>query len=209
MPASSQLSPPGPHQGFLFVRHGQSTDNANDMHSGGDADPELSDLGRSQAAATAKELHRRLAERLGDIRLIASPLRRTTETARIIAMELGIDPDAIAFEEGFLERRLGQWNGLTSAQVSQEVIRRSDVVPPGGEGHAEFRRRVGIVAHATAALAGPHCLPLVVSSRGVGRVLGWYDMPNAGLFFWPAAFADDLPGGSEQWPHPEPETDRR
>lgn len=170
-------------RGFLFVRHGESTDNARKVRSGGDTNPPLTEQGRAQATAVARQLAECLQERLVDVHLIVSPLLRTTETAHIIASHLGIESRPIQFHEGFRERRLGQWNGLPADENSQRLIR-SGATPPGGEAEADFRRRVLEAAHAVAAMAGRSCLPLVVSSRGVGRILGWSEMPNAAVFVW-------------------------
>ncbi|MTJ80981.1 MAG: histidine phosphatase family protein [Telmatospirillum sp.] len=192
---------PEPGRGFLFVRHGESADNAADRHSGGDADPPLSPRGRDQAGATARLLKQRLGDDAGRILILAAPLRRTRDTARIIARHLRIRPDDIVAAPGFLERRLGDWNGRTPTEIPRELVA-SEATPPGGEDRATFRLRVMEAAREAAALAGPHCLPLVITSRGVGRVLGWPDMPNAGLFWWPATFAATLPGGDPRWPSP-------
>ena len=69
---------------MLLVRHGQSVWNALGKWQG-QADIELSELGRRQAAAAA--------QKLGSFDLIAaSPLLRAMETAEIVAATLGIGP---------------------------------------------------------------------------------------------------------------------
>lgn len=179
-----------PEQGFLFVRHGESTDNALKIRSGGDVDPLLTENGARQARDAALQLKTLLKGRVAALKVIASPLRRTRETARIIAAELGLDPDKSEFWEGFRERRLGDWNGLPADDASQRLIR-SGAPPPGGEAEDEFRARVMDAARRAAALAGANRLPLVISSRGVGRILGYTEMPNAAIFAWPPAFSPD------------------
>jgi probable phosphoglycerate mutase len=190
-----------PSGGFLFVRHGESVDNAADRHSGGDANPVLTAQGRDQARATGQWLRERLGMAATRVRFIVSPLIRTTDTARLIAQTLGLPFDNVTFEPDFLERRLGRWNGKTSAEIPQSLVG-SDATPPDGEDRVTFRHRVERAALATAALAGPDCLPLVVSSRGVARVLGWRATANAGLCYWPFTFAESLPGGPGVWPSP-------
>lgn len=175
------IIPPIP--GFLFVRHGESADNAKKIRSGGDADPELTENGMRQARGLARELAAGLGERIGGLALITSPLRRTRETARIIAVELGLPPEATQIWEDFRERRLGAWNGLPVDAASQARIR-SGAPPPGGETVEVFRARVEKAAREAAALARGDRHPLVVSSRGVGWILGWPDMPNATVFTW-------------------------
>ncbi|PKU24646.1 histidine phosphatase family protein [Telmatospirillum siberiense] len=176
------IIPPVP--GFLFVRHGESTDNARKIRSGGDADPMLTETGTRQAREVARRLEQGLRRRIDGLALIASPLRRTRETARIIAVELGLDPERTEVWEDFRERRLGEWNGLPVDEASQRLIR-SGAPPPGGEAVEVFRARVMKAAREASLLAREDRHPLVVSSRGVGWILGWPDMPNATVFTWP------------------------
>jgi glucosyl-3-phosphoglycerate phosphatase len=94
----------------LFLRHGESAHNA---HSGEERLAEelgdqLTDRGRSQAAAAAAGLH---ALDLGVTRLLTSPMRRATETAEAVGSALGLEPEPIPYafefhrgetwEEGF------------------------------------------------------------------------------------------------------------
>jgi probable phosphoglycerate mutase len=180
-----------PEQGFLFVRHGESTDNAAKRRSGGDVDPMLTAAGVQQAIEVAQQLAMSMGDRITTLQLIAAPLRRTRETARIIATELGMGSAPTCLWEGFRERRLGLWNGLPVDKASQRLIQ-SGATPPGGESELIFRQRVLETARKAAALADNDTLPLVVSSRGVGRILGWPEMPNAGIFAWPDHFAHAL-----------------
>ena len=66
----------------VLVRHGEASAGWS-----GEADPGLSELGRSQAAAVAEDL---VALRPGA--LVVSPLRRTRETALPVAERLGLEP---------------------------------------------------------------------------------------------------------------------
>ena len=80
---------------LFFLRHGQSTTNALWDSSGirrvYEADPELTDLGRSQVATAARGLVR-LVKR--PCQLYTSLLRRATQSALIVAGELGGPPRA-------------------------------------------------------------------------------------------------------------------
>lgn len=73
---------------MLLVRHGQSEFNAAftlTRVDPGIPDPELTEIGRVQAAAAARDLAAR------DVaRLVVSPYTRTLQTARIIAEQLGV-----------------------------------------------------------------------------------------------------------------------
>ena len=67
---------------LLLVRHGEAVAGWGD-----DPDPGLSDAGRAQAEAVAE----RLAP-LGPLPIVASPLRRTRETAAPLAARWGVEP---------------------------------------------------------------------------------------------------------------------
>lgn len=95
---------------MLLVRHGQSVWNALGKWQG-QADIELSELGRRQAAAAA--------QKLGSFDLIAaSPLLRAMETAEIVAATLGIGP--IIAVPDLVERNAGEWSGLTRADIERD-----------------------------------------------------------------------------------------
>jgi broad specificity phosphatase PhoE len=93
---------------LLLVRHGATTLSAEDRFAGA-TDIPLSDEGRSQAAA--------LAERLRDDPIDAiycSPMRRTLETASIIADPHGLTPVS---RPALREIDHGHWEGLTRPEV--------------------------------------------------------------------------------------------
>ncbi len=148
---------------FLFMRHGETAHNRLNVRCGGDVDIPLTEQGEQQARDAAKALAA-LPDRIDVI--IASPLLRTRRTAEIVQVALGAVP--IQCHDGLIERRLGDWNGMSIAET-QPLIN-AGATPPGGEGEMEFRDRVGR-ALADIAARGNR-LPLLVGSKGVGRVLG-------------------------------------
>lgn len=147
---------------FYFVRHGATEPNLRGLRCGGDLDVALTELGREQAHTTA---HRIRAMKIGVGLIVCSALTRARQTAAIVSGILGGVP--IAVEPLLNERRLGEWN-LRSVAATERLLAR-DVTPPGGESEQAF------VARIVAALERfPELLPLnplVVSSKGVGRVL--------------------------------------
>ncbi|HEY6530899.1 MAG TPA: histidine phosphatase family protein [Acidimicrobiales bacterium] len=164
---------------MLLVRHGQSEWNAVGRWQGR-ADPALTELGRLQA------LH--AAGRVGAVDVIvASPLIRALETARLISNHLGVGP--VVLEADLVERDAGEWEGLTRGQIEQRWpgYLAEEKRPTGYEGHDDLIRRV------RAALDRVHLTydgaeVLVVSHGGViGAVerdagLPWERLPNlAGL----------------------------
>lgn len=93
---------------LLLVRHGATTLSAEDRFAGA-TDIPLSDDGRAQAAA--------LAQRLSDDPIGAiycSPMRRTLETASIIAEPHGLIPVS---RPALREIDHGHWEGLTRQEV--------------------------------------------------------------------------------------------
>jgi probable phosphoglycerate mutase len=97
--------------------------------------------------------------------IVAGSLLRTRQTAHIISGVLGDVP--IELEPLINERRLGEWNSRTIAETEEMLARK--VTPPGGESEAQFTERIG---HALEHLRRFHeRRPLLVSSKGVGRVM--------------------------------------
>lgn len=149
------------HRRLLFLRHGQTDHNRRQVRCGGDVDPPLTEAGIAQAhAAAGRVQHLHPAVDL----IIASPLQRTRHTAAIIQAALGCP---VVIEPGFIERRLGAWNGLPIAATEPDL--RAGVPPPGGESEAVFRDR--ILAALEDLVRRPCRLPLLVSSKGVARIL--------------------------------------
>ena len=91
------------------MRHGQTTDNAAGVISGGGRDPDLTELGRAQALS-AREIFLSLAPL--PTRIIVSTLKRTHQTAQLVAGRTDF-----IIEPGLNERYLGELDGMiTEAQ---------------------------------------------------------------------------------------------
>lgn len=150
-----------PEPGFFFIRHGQTDANRDGIRSGGDSDTHLTALGRTQARMAGATV-----QRLGltPSLIITAPLSRTLETTELLNARLGLE---VLVESDLIERRLGEWNGL-SVETTQPPLSAGET-PPGGESNALFRTRVLDVFRSLT----PHYprWPLVVSSRGVARIL--------------------------------------
>jgi len=97
---------------IIFVRHAESEGNA-DGRLQGHADFGLSDVGRAQAAALRDRLR---AEGLQPTHVYSSPLRRTAETARIVAD--GWSP-SLAHWDDLKEHDIGIFSGLTWAEIGE------------------------------------------------------------------------------------------
>ena len=137
--------PPGPATTLVLVRHGVTPHTAAKKFSGGlqSANPGLSDEGRDQIRATAAWLAPIAA---GIDAVVASPVRRTLESAEILAEALG---RSVEVEPGFAEMEFGQWDGLTFGEVAERDregldawLGSMDTPPPGGESFREVEARV-------------------------------------------------------------------
>jgi broad specificity phosphatase PhoE len=97
---------------FTFLRHGESTGNAEGRLQGQSEYP-LSDLGIQQARQLTD--YWRIRNQTFD-QIVASPLERARQTAEIIAdtLEVPLEIDQI-----WMERYFGKWEGLTSVEVHQ------------------------------------------------------------------------------------------
>lgn len=129
----------------VLVRHGVTPHTTEKRFSGGlaSANPGLSEEGRAQVRAVADWLAP-LAERVDAV--LASPVRRTHESAAILAERLGRD---VEVEPGFAEMEFGAWDGLTFAEVGERHpddleawLGSLDVAPGGAQGGGESFRIV-------------------------------------------------------------------
>jgi broad specificity phosphatase PhoE len=155
----------------LYVaRHGETDWNLA-MRWQGHTDVPLNETGRAQA----KELGARLRGK-GIGAVVASDLSRAHETARIVAVELGV---AVAYvDAGLRERQYGVFEGLTRSECETKQAAAwaawlaTREVPPGAEGHAPFTERLVAAIGRVAAEAPPSDAPaLVVTHGGAMRAL--------------------------------------
>ena len=151
---------------FWIARHGETGWNE-EGRSLGHGDPPLNDRGREQA--------RMLARRLSEVRpaaVYASDLRRAAETGAIVAAGVGAPLRVVP---ALREVDLGEWTGLTDAEVAQRYPGALERWRSGrrawrqGESYDEMARRVvaalrrigaahpasrvAVVAHAGTAIA--------------------------------------------------------
>jgi probable phosphoglycerate mutase len=127
---------------IYFVRHGETILTPMRKFSGtGPVNPELTEEGLAQAAQVAKEI----AKIKPDI-LIASPLQRTTQTAKAISAATGLP---IIFDEIWYELSFGSWDGLSNDEVRDQYpdqyqawLDSSAYAPGGGESYDQARIRI-------------------------------------------------------------------
>lgn len=119
---------------LVLLRHGVTTSTERKAFSGsGGTDPELTETGHEQARRAADWL---LAHG-GIDAIVASPMRRTRETAAAAAEVLGLD---VEIDDGFIETSFGDWDGFTFAEIQERWgdeltawLGSTAVAPPGGE----------------------------------------------------------------------------
>jgi broad specificity phosphatase PhoE len=118
---------------IVLIRHGQTAANAAGLLLGR-ADPPLTDLGRRQAAASARMV--------GEVtRVVTSPLRRARETAAAFGARVPLDVD-----DRWTELDYGAFEGRPFGEVPGDTWQRwrhdASFSPPGGESLAALGVRV-------------------------------------------------------------------
>lgn len=147
---------------FVFLRHGESTGNAESRWQGQSEYP-LTERGRAQATALA---NRWKAEGVKFDLVISSTLQRAKETAEIIASSLKVP---LEFDEVWLERDIGEMEGLTNEEVQQKprpaYVTPYDSIGGDGEGDWALFLRAGQALHSL--LKRPAGSYLIVSHGGM------------------------------------------
>lgn len=145
---------------LYLVRHGE-TDWNRQHRIQGLTDIPLNATGRKQARAAGKLLSRRIWNGI-----YTSPLARATETATIIAAEIGLaEPRPVP---ALVERNYGEAEGLNFIEIDRRYPNRSEV--PGQESRPEVIARV-VPALRELASAHPGEALIVVSHGGAIRAM--------------------------------------
>ncbi len=126
---------------LVIVRHAESEWNPIGRYQGL-LDPELTERGKAQAQALARELKKEKIDRI-----YSSPLKRTFQTAEILAQHLGAPLEK---EERVIEIDHGKWSGLLVEEVKERFPEEFDqwirephkIKFEGGESLEEVYRRV-------------------------------------------------------------------
>jgi ribonuclease H / adenosylcobalamin/alpha-ribazole phosphatase len=153
-------APSGPTTAATILRHGETPLSIEKRFSGrGDA--ALTDRGNAQAQAAAE----RLSRVAFDV-IVSSPLRRTRQTAEVVAARLGAE---VVVEDGFAETDFGEWEGATFGEIgksSPDALRAwlddPNIAPPGGESMVSTAKRVA-AARERAIAAYPDAKVLIVT----------------------------------------------
>ena len=135
---------------IYIARHGQTAWNAT-ARVQGQAEADLNETGRRQAAVNGRTLSRLVPDPSG-FRFIASPMRRTRETMEIIRETMGLPRDGYELEPRIVEVHFGDWQGFTFAELeaanpgstATRDLDKWNFVPPGqgAESYAILAQRI-------------------------------------------------------------------
>lgn len=120
---------------IYYVRHGQSTSNVHNLTSGAEDDVDLTDAGREQAKSAGKKLKDKNIDTI-----VCSPMKRTVETAQLIASEIGVSADSIITNKDFIERYMMDYHGRPHSEYRKAVT--SSLKPEGLESAEDMVARV-------------------------------------------------------------------
>ncbi|AHH94999.1 histidine phosphatase family protein [Kutzneria viridogrisea] len=187
----------------VLWRHGQTEHNASGKWQG-HLDSPLTEQGLAQAAAAVPAL-----ATLEPGLVVSSDLRRAADTARVFVEATGTP---LRIDKRLRETDIGQWQGLTSAEVEQRFPGGIHTwqydptwAPPGGETRVEVAARAAeVVAELDTELSGTVllCAHGGLITALTGQLLG---MP---LSVWPLLGGHDnchwavlgrRPGGDGRW----------
>jgi broad specificity phosphatase PhoE len=178
---------------LILIRHGESEWNVRGLWQG-QADPPLTDRGRSQARAAVEAV-----SALEPVALYASDLVRAWETAEIVGRGLALEPQP---EPRVREFHVGEWSGCTKAEIDTRWPgdyerfrnRELDFAPGGGETPRALMQRVDAALRDIAAshAAARATRVAVVTHGGVVRSLCGVVPGNAEL-------VRVRPGGEGTW----------
>ena len=144
-PARGWQPPTAPPTTLILVRHGVTDLTTRKVFSGGlaSSNPPLNDEGREQARATGEWL----APLSGTFdALVSSPVRRTRETAEILAEFFDLEVEE---EPGIAEMEFGTWDGMSFTEVHEKWpdelgawLGDLESAPHGGESFRVVEKRV-------------------------------------------------------------------
>ena len=133
---------------MYLCRHSETVWNREGRLQGQNNSP-LTDHGYRQAENLGRTLKRKI-KRLEEFPLIASPLKRTRQTAEIVCTIIARDPSTILYEDRLMEISWGDWEGYTKPEIENRwpgVFDRRrnnkwEFQPPNGESYAELSERI-------------------------------------------------------------------
>ncbi len=149
---------------IYFVRHGESTANL-DGTCAGHTDVELTDQGREQAISAGVELQN---SGIGSEieKIVSSPLKRSYETACLIANQIGYPVESIIVTDLAIERYRGRYEGQPSSM--QDDASEDDYIRMGAESTIAMIERAARLQNFVDELKAKTVL--IVSHNQFGRI---------------------------------------
>jgi len=163
---------------LYLIRHGETEFNVAKRYQGQNDSP-LTANGISQARRNGQVLADLHLDK-SSLRIIASPLGRTMDTAAYICKAMGIDPAKIETDAQLMEMHYGVWQGMTAEEIEHkypgEWGKRMDNIatydiPGGGESYNVLMARVGDWITSTQTGWESDVSWIVVSHGGTGSVV--------------------------------------
>jgi probable phosphoglycerate mutase len=170
---------PAPVTRLVLARHAVTAQTGPQL-SGRQPGIDLSEEGRRQAEA--------LADRLADLpvaAVYASPIERTTQTARAVAERHGLEVQAL---DGVLEADYGEWTGQQLAELAKtdlwKVVQRapSRARFPGGESLAAMQARMVAALDAVVAAHAGELVVVVSHADPIKAAIAHYTGVHLDLF---------------------------
>jgi isoleucyl-tRNA synthetase len=150
---------------YFVMRHGEAQQNVNKVV---DSDKEgkygLTEKGLAQVHTGAKILKDK-----NITKIISSPVRRTRETAEVLAKELGLDGASIVYDERLREIEFGEFEGKSYKEFATyrtEKLTSYEDPLPGGESWLAVKQRFGSFIYEVEALYTNENIVIITHGTG-------------------------------------------
>lgn len=147
---------------IYYVRHGETESNVAMVFSGSGNDTVLTETGKKQAKMAGEALRGKGIEII-----IASPMKRTKQTAEIIAKQIKFPTEKIKYDDLLVERGFGYYEGKPHAKMQED--KDAGIKRDMGEDLQDVHDRVLKVIKKIQ--TGKEKTNLIVSHGGIGRVM--------------------------------------
>lgn len=167
-----------PEKAFILIRHAETEANLKEIACGL-LDSPLTPRGIAQAEALGKNLQKTIN---GRVSIVHSALRRSIDTANIIARFLNVENKTL--NPGINEHSFGDWEGRPWCDVLSYL--NEGLNPPGGESRAIYRARVVDCLRSILSESKDDSIPLVIAHGGtfyaLASLYGFYpkEIENCG-----------------------------
>ncbi len=145
-----------------FIRHAETRALVSGVMAGSELDTQLTDKGRNQARKAGQFLRDKGIELI-----VLSPMKRTRETATIIAQELGLDDDRLLENKLIIERSFGKYSNRPAIEYIRDL--KTGKLDESIESNESLHQRV--VEFLDWLKARPETVILLVTHGATGRMI--------------------------------------